>query len=80
MRINAPITISGGLTSPKIGVQIAKAAPQVLLGVAIGVFAAPVAAILPFVEPGLAKNADCAGLMEQASEGPAPIRKHQAKG
>jgi uncharacterized protein involved in outer membrane biogenesis len=80
VRINAPITISGGLTSPKIGVQLAKAAPQVLLGVAIGVFAAPVAAILPFVEPGLAKNADCAGLMEQASEGPAPIRKHQVGG
>jgi uncharacterized protein involved in outer membrane biogenesis len=76
VRINAPITIRGGLTSPKIGVQFAKAAPQVALGVAIGVFAAPIAAILPFVAPGLAKNADCSGLLEQASTGPAPVRKH----
>ena len=29
VRINAPITIRGGLTSPKVGVDIAKAAPQV---------------------------------------------------
>ena len=28
VRINAPITVSGGLTSPKVGVQFAKAAPQ----------------------------------------------------
>jgi uncharacterized protein involved in outer membrane biogenesis len=76
VRINAPITIKGGLTSPKVGVQIAKAAPQVILGVAIGVFAAPLAAILPFVEPGLAKNADCSGLLQDASTGPAPVRKH----
>ena len=76
IRINAPITIKGGLTSPKVGVQIAKAAPQLLIGAAIGVFAAPLAAILPFVEPGLAKDTDCSGLFEQASNGPAPVRKH----
>jgi uncharacterized protein involved in outer membrane biogenesis len=75
VRLNAPITIHGGLTSPKVGVQLGKAAPQVAIGVAIGVFAAPVAAILPFVAPGLAKNADCSGLLEQASTGPAPVRK-----
>ena len=76
VRINAPITIRGGLMSPKVGVDIAKAAPQAILGVAIGVLAAPVAAILPFVAPGLAKNADCSGLLEQASAGPAPVKRH----
>ncbi len=76
VRINAPITIKGGLTSPKVGVDIVKAAPQAILGVAIGVLAAPVAAILPFVAPGLAKNADCSGLLDQASAGPAPVRTH----
>lgn len=76
VRINAPITIRGGLMSPKVGVDIVKAAPQAILGVAIGVFAAPVAAILPFVAPGLSKNADCTGLLDQAATGPAPVKKH----
>jgi uncharacterized protein involved in outer membrane biogenesis len=76
IHLNAPITIRGGLMSPKIGVDIVKAAPQALLSVAVGVFAAPLAAILPFVAPGLAKNADCSGLLEQATTGPAPVRKH----
>ena len=76
IRINAPITIKGGLTSPKIGVDVGKAAPQVVLGVAVGVLAAPVAAVIPFVAPGIAKNADCSGLLEQAATGPAPVRKH----
>jgi len=76
VRVNAPITIKGGLTSPKIGVDVVKALPQVAIGAAIGVFAAPLAAILPFVALGVAKNADCSGLLEQAATGPAPVRKH----
>ena len=75
VRINAPITIKGGLTSPKVGVDIVKAAPQVLLGAAIGVFAAPAAAILPFIHPGTSKDVDCSGLMTQAANGPAPVRR-----
>ncbi len=75
IRLSAPITIKGGLTSPKVGVDILKAAPQAALGVAIGVLAAPVAAILPFVAPGLAKNADCSSLLTEAATGPAPVKK-----
>ena len=67
LRLRAPITVTGSMTSPKIGVDIAKAAPQALLSIAIGVFAAPAAAILPFVNPGLSKNADCAALTAQAA-------------
>jgi len=55
------------MASPKVGVDLIKAAPQALLSVAIGVFAAPAAAILPFVNPGLSKNADCAALTAQAA-------------
>ena len=77
VRINAPITLKGSLESPKIGVSVGKALPQLAIGAALGVFAAPLAAILPFVNPGLAKNADCAGLMAQAAAGPAPPPAHR---
>ena len=62
VRLDAPITITGRLDAPKIGVDIIKAAPQAAIAVVLGFFAAPLAAILPFVAPGLAKNADCAAL------------------
>jgi hypothetical protein len=34
----------------------------------------PLAAILPFVDPGLAKNADCAGLVSEAAQKGAPVK------
>jgi uncharacterized protein involved in outer membrane biogenesis len=67
IRLHAPITVRGDLASPRVGVDVAKAAPQAVIGVAIGVFAAPLAAVLPFVNPGLSKNADCVALLSQAS-------------
>ena len=68
VRLRAPITVKGVLAQPKIGVDVVQAAPQALLSVAVGVFAAPLAAILPFVNPGLAKNADCAALTAEAKD------------
>ncbi len=60
--LDAPITVTGRLNGPKIGVDYIKAAPQAAIGVALGIFAAPLAAILPFIAPNLSKNADCAAL------------------
>jgi uncharacterized protein involved in outer membrane biogenesis len=67
-KLNAPITVTGPLGEPKLGVNLAKAAPQAAVAVAIGVFAAPVAAILPFVFPNTSKNADCAALLGAAAK------------
>lgn len=75
IRLNTPITLKGSFASPKMGIDVAKAAPQVLLSIAVGVFAAPVAAILPFVNPGLAKDANCAGLVAAATRRGAPPRR-----
>jgi len=72
--VRAPILVKGTLVQPKVGVDIVKAAPQVVLSAAVGVFAAPLAAILPFVNPGLAKNADCAALTAEAKEMGAPVK------
>jgi uncharacterized protein involved in outer membrane biogenesis len=74
-----PITLGGHLSSPKIGVQPAPVIAQGGVAAALG-FLFPPAAILPFVDPGLAKNADCAALMTEAKTAPAAVKPSQAKG
>jgi uncharacterized protein involved in outer membrane biogenesis len=79
IRLNAPITLTGRLDAPKLGVDVVKAAPQAAGAVALGIFAAPLAAVLPFIAPGLAKNADCAALETQAraaTAAPPPSARH----
>jgi uncharacterized protein involved in outer membrane biogenesis len=75
LHLNAPITFTGPLGSPKAGIDMAKAIPQGAGAIALGVLATPVAAILPFVSAGLAKNADCQALT--AATAPAR-RRHGA--
>ncbi|HET7333805.1 MAG TPA: AsmA family protein [Rhizomicrobium sp.] len=73
--INAPITIGGHLSNPSIGVVPGKAAAQGGLAIALGVLATPLAAILPFVSPGLAKDENCAALLNAAKRDGAPLTK-----
>jgi uncharacterized protein involved in outer membrane biogenesis len=75
LRVWAPISLKGTLLHPKPGVDVGKAAPQLGLAVAIGAVLAPLAAILPFIEPGLAKNADCAALIGEAKAQGAPVKQ-----
>jgi hypothetical protein len=74
LRVWAPITLKGTLLHPKPGVDVGKAAPQLGLAAAVGAVFAPLAAILPFVEPGLAKNADCGALIAEAKAQGAPVK------
>ena len=67
VRIAAPITVKGWLAAPKFGVDVGKAAGQLIIGGVLGALVSPLAVILPFVNPGLAKNADCAALMSEAA-------------
>nr|MBA3812815.1 AsmA family protein [Caulobacteraceae bacterium] len=67
VRIGAPITVKGPLIAPKFGVSVGRAAGQLAVAGILGAVVAPLAVILPFVHPGLAKNADCAALMSEAS-------------
>jgi hypothetical protein len=55
-------------------VDLGKAAPQIGIAAAIGAVLSPLAAILPFIEPGLAKDADCAGLIQEAKAAGAPVK------
>jgi hypothetical protein len=57
------------LLQPKIGVQRGKLAAQMGGAIALGALLTPVAAVLAFVDGGLAKDANCAALIGQAEQG-----------
>ncbi len=66
LRLWTPITVRGPLTAPNVGVDAGSLITQ---GGAVGVLAAviaPVAALFAFVDPGLAKDANCGALIAGA--------------
>jgi uncharacterized protein involved in outer membrane biogenesis len=69
LRLRTPITLRGSLSQPKIGVQPGKLAAQTGGAIALGALLTPVAAVLAFVDGGLAKDANCAALIGQAEQG-----------
>ena len=73
MRVRAPITITGSLEHPKVGVKAGAAVAQGGIALALG-FINPLAAILAFVDPGLAKDANCGPLLADAKAQGAPIK------
>ena len=73
LHLNAPITLSGKLQLPAIGVDTKPALTQGALGVGLGLLS-PFAAIFAFVDPGLAKDADCAGLLADAKNQGAAVK------
>ena len=66
VRLWSPIVVQGPLTGPKVGVDAASVAGQVGLGAALGALLSPLAALLPFVDPGLAEDANCGALISSA--------------
>jgi AsmA family protein len=69
LRLRTPITVHGSLSHPSIGVDPAKVAAQAGGAVALGVLLTPVAALLAFVDGGLAKDANCSALIGNAEQG-----------
>jgi len=72
-RIRAPITISGTIDHPSVGVKAGAVLGQGGIAAALG-FLNPFAAVLAFVDPGLAKDANCAALTQTAAHGKAPVK------
>jgi hypothetical protein len=66
LKLWSPITLKGPLSAPKPGVQAGSLAAQGGLALGLGALLSPLAVILPFVDPGLAKDADCAALVASA--------------
>jgi uncharacterized protein involved in outer membrane biogenesis len=67
IRLRAPITIKGPLDHPAIGVDARSAIVQGGIAAGVALVLSPLAAILPFVDPGLGKDADCGALLAQAN-------------
>jgi uncharacterized protein involved in outer membrane biogenesis len=77
VRLRAPITIKGSLAKPEVGVETSKTLTQGGLAVAAGVFLSPFAAIVPFINPGLAEDADCVALVSDARHGGVTVKSRR---
>ena len=66
IRLWSPITVRGPLTGPAVGIETGAVAGQVGLGAALGALINPLIALLPFVDPGLAEDANCGALISSA--------------
>ena len=66
VRVRSPVLIRGTLKHPTVGIDARNSIAQAGEAVALGVALTPIAALLAFVDPGLAKDADCAALLAEA--------------
>lgn len=67
-RLRTPINIRGTLRHPSVGISTPAALKQAGVAAALGTLVTPIAAVLAFIDPGLAKNADCAALINEAED------------
>jgi uncharacterized protein involved in outer membrane biogenesis len=74
IRIDAPITIGGHLTSPTFGVKPGGALAQAGGAVALAAAVNPLLAVLPFVNLSYAHDANCTGLLGAAQSLGAPVK------
>jgi uncharacterized protein involved in outer membrane biogenesis len=70
VRLRTPIALGGTLSKPSFGVKPEQAVAQAGAATALGTLLTPLAAALAFIDPGLAKNANCATLLAQAKATP----------
>ena len=78
-RIKSPVQLGGTLEKPKVGLKPGNTPGQVALATALGVLATPLASVIAFIDPGLAKSADCSGLIQEAERQGAPPVKQDAQ-
>lgn len=72
-RLRTPIEVKGHLLKPSVGVDVGSTVKQGAIAAALGAVVTPVAAVLAFVDPGLAKDQNCAAMLAEAEhKGPPP--------
>lgn len=75
MRLKSPVAMRGSLGKPTFGLEAdAKSIGQTGVAAVLGALVAPLAAVVAFVDPGLAKDADCASLLAEAKAAGAPVK------
>jgi uncharacterized protein involved in outer membrane biogenesis len=78
VRLILPVTVTGSLLSPKIGVEPGAAAAQGGISLALATVLTPLAAVLPFIDAGLAKDANCTALLADGAAQGAPVTSARA--
>jgi len=71
------IAVGGTLADPSVAPKVEGLAGRGAAAIALGVLLGPLAAILPFIEPGLAEDADCGALIGNTGL-PAGAEDHRA--
>jgi len=74
VRLRAPITVNGPWQHPVLGVKAGSVVAQGGIGAVLGLIN-PFAAILAFIDPGLAKDANCGPLLASAKAQGAPVKQ-----
>jgi uncharacterized protein involved in outer membrane biogenesis len=69
LRVRAPMLVRGTFAHPTFSIEAKKSMAQAGGAIALGVLLTPVAAMLAFVDPGLAKDTDCGALLAEAQTG-----------
>jgi hypothetical protein len=64
VRLKTPIKVEGHLLQPKFALSAGQLAKQGGIAAVLGTVITPLAAVFAFVDPGLAKDQDCAQLIE----------------
>jgi uncharacterized protein involved in outer membrane biogenesis len=62
-RVRAPINLRGSLRHPTVGISVPAVVKQGAIAAAAGALLTPVAALIAFIDPGLAKDQNCAALL-----------------
>lgn len=79
LRLKSPIALRGPLRKPDIGLESGNSLTQTGVAAALSAVVAPLAAVLAFVDPGLAKDADCSALLAEAKDSGAPVKTAEVK-
>ncbi|MBV9619668.1 MAG: AsmA family protein [Gammaproteobacteria bacterium] len=75
-RLRTPIELRGHLLDPHVGIDVGATAKQGAVAVALGAVT-PLAALIAFIDPGLAKDENCAALLGAPAPQPAaPASPH----
>jgi hypothetical protein len=66
--LRGPIRVGGTFERPTVHPEVAPVATRVGAAAALGVLLTPVASLLALVDPGGAKDSNCAALIDQAKD------------
>jgi uncharacterized protein involved in outer membrane biogenesis len=72
LSIESSVRVAGTLLEPSVDVLDAETAGQGALALVLGALAGPLAALVPYFDPGLAKDQNCGQLLGATPQGPPP--------